>query len=476
MMPPDMRSWRKVAIALGIVTMVVGAVAVVATREQPPQENPAQTKAPKARDARSAQALAKRARQGTLTERAGAQPFRVVVLLIDALRRDRLPFYGNTRTKAPYLSRLAAEGAVFERAYAASSWTSSSVASLFTGLYPNQHHVLTGYQFTKHLQRRGVPLQLNRIPDTAPTLPEVMKGLGLATYGVASNPNIGEPMGFMRGFDAFQKKKKLDAKAIQKQTLRWRKKLDRAKEYFLYLHYMDVHEPYRKHEEWYDEEGKSEALARYDSSLGYLDSKLKELHRTLGWRDDTLIVVLADHGEEFGEHGDYGHHNQLYAELVHIPMLFWWPGVIAPQRVTTPVSHVDVLPTLEALVRGSEPETETSGVSLVPLLDGKALPERTIYAVRASESKTPPIIKTAALRGRWKYIRTSPDGEELYDMESDPRDEKNVVAENRAVADELRRELEAFDAEPKRHARAFRNSERSAGDLEHQLRALGYAQ
>jgi arylsulfatase A-like enzyme len=412
-----------------------------------------------------------------LRERAGGRPFRVVVVVIDALRADRLSFYGHARNTAPFLGRLAAAGAVFERAYAASSWTSSAMASLFTGLYPDQHHVLTGYNFTRRSQRGDRPLRLNRIPDTAPTLPEVVRRLGLPTYAVAANPNIGEPMGFSRGFDRFARTQQWSAEAVNAQVLGWREDLAAADAYFLYLHYMDTHMPYPRREPWYDASQPSEPLARYDSAIGYLDARLEELYRALGWHERTLLLVLADHGEEFGDHGGHGHRNQLYAELLRIPLLLHWPGVVEPRRVSDPVSQVDLLPTLESLLGADAPRTGTDGVDLSSLLDGGTLPERTLFAVRATEMRDPPLVRRAALRGRWKYVRSWPGGtEELYDAEADPRDERDLLRERRAVAAALRRELEAFEARPKRHPRAYRDSERPAAELEEELRALGYVE
>jgi arylsulfatase A-like enzyme len=413
----------------------------------------------------------------TLAERAAAQPFRVVLILLDATRADRLPFYGNSRNTAPFLNQLAAESAVFERAYAASSWTPSSVASLFTGLYPNQHQVLTGYNFTRRSQRSDRPLELNRIPDTAVTLPELMQRAGFATFGAANNPNIGHPMGFARGFQRFQQRRNPLADVINKQALRWSDALRKTPRSFLYLHYMDMHAPYQRHDPWFDASSKYTELAHYDSSIGYADAHIRELYEKLGWDRNTLLIILADHGEEFGDHGDHGHHNQLYSELLHVPLVFHWPGVIKPGRIETPVSLVDVRPTLEQLATGKPAETPSDGLSLLPLLDGSAIPNRTLFAIRWTETADPVVVRKAALSERWKYIYTEPGGrEELYDMLEDPVDQHDRFADERDVAAGLRRELDRLDAQPVRHKRSFAESERSAGALEQQLRALGYVQ
>ena len=271
-------------------------------------------------------ALIARIAQPTLIERAAAEPFRVVLILLDATRADRFSFYGHSRDTTPFLTQLAADSAVFDRAYAVSSWTSTSVASLFSGLHPNQHHVRTGYNFARRSQRTDRPLRLNRIPDAVPLLPELMLRAGFATFGVANNPNICERMGFSRGFERFAQKRERTADVINQQALGWADELGRAQRYFLYLHYMDMHMPYRRHDPWFDATAKDASLARYESSLGYADSHIRELYQTLGWDKNTLLIVVADHGEEFDDHGQRGHPNQLYAELLRVPLLVHWPG------------------------------------------------------------------------------------------------------------------------------------------------------
>jgi hypothetical protein len=133
----------------------------------------------------------------------------VVVIVVDALRPDHLGFYGHFRETAPYLASLASRSVVFTRAVSTSTWTAPSTASLFTGLHPLQHAVQLGIvahqnrvEFDKETQ--SVKLELNRIPDSVETLPEIFRNLGYRTFGIATNPNIGSGIGFDRGFDRFK--------------------------------------------------------------------------------------------------------------------------------------------------------------------------------------------------------------------------------------------------------------------------------
>src|SRR5262245_11834417 len=160
----------------------------------------------------------------------GDRPARVVFVLLDTVRADHLAPYGCARDTMPFLSQLAAKGVVFEKAWAPSSWTPSSMASIFTGLWVNQHGVLIGYRATRKALKEGADqLQLNRIPKALPTLPEVMKGAGYRTYGAADNVNIGRPMGFARGFDRFMMK---SHGAVRDRVAKWKDELARHGSYF----------------------------------------------------------------------------------------------------------------------------------------------------------------------------------------------------------------------------------------------------
>jgi arylsulfatase A-like enzyme len=408
---------------------------------------------------------------------ATAAPFNIVIVLVDALRADRLPFYGSPKQTAPFLDKIAKRGAVFQRAHAASTWTSSSVASLFTGLYPLQHQVWSGFAMTRRSQSSDHPLLLNRLPDGVRTLAESLKSRGYSTFGVSSNPNFAREMGFQRGFDRFHQYRRKTGDLINRSVLEWKPELERAQKYFLYVHYMDAHEPYPRHEPAFDPSEPNQRLARYDSAIGYVDERIQELYAALGWHERTLLIVLADHGEEFGDHGGAGHGNTMYRELLRIPFVFSWPGVIAPRRIDDNVSNVDVLPTIDALTSKARPAAAGPGRSLVPLLEGRAMQARTLFAMRRSEMLDPPLERYAVIQGDWKYIQTRPGGtEELFDTRRDVRERDNRSSASPEVAARLRAELAAFEANAAKFERAFVNSERSAADLARQLRALGYVQ
>jgi arylsulfatase A-like enzyme len=330
---------------------------------------------------------------------------------------------------------------------------------------------------TRRTQATDQPLELNRLPDGARTLAESMKRRGYRTFGVSSNPNFAAEMGFQRGFDRFEHHRGGKGAAINRSVLQWKAELERAPKYLLYVHYMDTHKPYPRHEPAYDRAEPNPMLARYDSAIGYVDERIQELYAALRWHERTLLIVTADHGEEFGDHGGVEHGNTMYAELLRVPLLLSWPGVITPRRVTDNVSNVDLLPTIEALTGKANDATPASGVSLLPLLEGKSMPARTLFAMRRTERLEPQRERRAAIREQWKYIVTMPGNhEELFDTRRDPRDQRNVIAESKDVGARLRAELDAFEVKAKKHPRAFVNSEQTASDLAQELRALGYVQ
>jgi arylsulfatase A-like enzyme len=420
-----------------------------------------------------------------------APDFDVVLVVVDTLRVDRLSFYGGANPSTPFLDELARRSAVFERAHSASTWTAPATASLFTSLYPSQHGLWTGYVAAIAIEKLG---RINRIPQAAPTLPEVMRGLGFRTFGVADNLNISEEMGFARGFDRFARHEHEGAGVMNATVREWLPEIQAPGRSFLYLHYMEPHAPYPRHDEWlrpdsgtdqaarlsawgrrFDASQLGDALESYDSALGFLDAHLRELYELLGWGENTLLILTADHGEEFLDHGHYGHHlPKLYAELLRVPLLVFFPGRFEPRRIRDNVSLIDLLPTLRELA-GGEPSPLDEGRSLVPLLEGGDQPERTLFAMRVLEGVEPAPALTAAIRGRWKYVVTSPGGtEELFDLEADPADQRNRVDEAPGVAAELRETIAEFEASAARLPREY-GAERTREHEEH-LRALGYIQ
>lgn len=380
-----------------------------------------------------------------------AREANVVLVLIDTLRADHLPFYGYSRQTAPFLAGLAARGAVFENAFSTSSWTAPAAASLFTGLYPPQHGVVTGLIATRRLQKKDPTVQLNRVPERLVTLGEVMKQAGYRTYGVSNNANIRGELGFAQGFDQFRyfHSARASAPDVNGAVKEWEAELRGGAKYFLYLHYMDPHAPYDERPPWTfpGRTRKEKRIAAYDSEVRYVDEHLKELAGRLGWSENTLLIVLADHGEEFREHGRDWHGNTLHDEVLRIPLLIHFPPFVPAQRVADNVSLVDVLPTLGDLV-GMPADASRAGVSLLGRLQGQPLPPRPVYAHlfrQAGLWGAPELKLRALIEGNWKLLSGS-EGEELYDLAADREEAFDRLAEAQDVADRLRLRLAELEA------------------------------
>lgn len=293
----------------------------------------------------------------------------VVVVVIDTLRADHLGSYGYARPTSPNIDRLAAEGVLFERAIAASSYTREAVAAIFSGQYPSENRWGSGWEATPD-------------PDL-PTLATLFKERGAHTGFFSGTPML-EGLTFHRGFDEAQclvTQYGISGadERVANEALRWMGRNTDAP-FFSYIHLLDPHAPYnppakvlrqfaepiaepialyeevRQHvpERVAEGFGPGEArfddmIARYDAEIAVVDAVVGRLMtglRALGLDQRTLVILTADHGEEFLEHDFVEHAWRLYPESVHIPMIFWAPKHLAPERVGDAVSQVDLLPTL----------------------------------------------------------------------------------------------------------------------------------
>ena len=305
----------------------------------------------------------------------------VLMVLIDTLRADHTGVGGGLRA-TPFLDDLAAESIVFERAYANASWTRPSVATLFTSRLPTSH---------------GCVNRDGRLVDELVTLAEVLQGNGYATEGVISNGNVVPNLGFGQGFDTYEHVGGRPYATAEQMLPAVREALDVMNDEsapgFVYLHYVDPHDPYHRQPEFdfaadlpgtFD--GSREAidvyrhsstkpdsteLARvhglYDGEIAWIDARLSELFAELertGVLDRAWVIVTSDHGEGLWQHGIPGHGQHVYEEQVHVPLIFRPPGglVGGALAVTEPMGLLDVAPTL----------LEFLGVAAPPGFEGRS--------------------------------------------------------------------------------------------------------
>lgn len=378
----------------------------------------------------------------------------VLVIVVDCLRADRLGADGLT----PNLDELAAGpgGVRFDTAIAPATWTKPSIASLFTSVYPREH----GIEAVGSEDAEG-RLWSAVLPDGFTTLAEHFQASGYETTAVLNQVHLTHENGFAQGFDHFHSWRGKGAFFLNRKLLEWfdaRPPVaagERRQPFFAYLHYLDPHWPYNarlrgedgrpasgpdpedlaieppppgrgnRAQSWIDalpEAERSEAARRlarrYDLEVQLTDHAIGRLLRTLGRSDalaDTLVVVTSDHGEAFLERGLLQHGHAPHEELVRIPLVLRLPAPSAPPnpvRIDTPVSLVDLLPTLLSAASLPVPEG-IAGLDLTPLWRGAAAPPRTL----AAEG-----LDSFALRSRSHKLLRAGGETRFFDLEADPRE------------------------------------------------------
>jgi arylsulfatase A-like enzyme len=426
-----------------------------------------------------------------LHDRAAYRGSRGVVLIsIDTLRRDHVSLYGYPRRTMPGLEALARKAVVFDDAVSTSSWTLPAHASLLTSTYPGVHGA-TGSSV-------GLSPQL-------PTLASALRASGFFTQAMVTHLYLSREFGFGEGFDRHRYLPETRAEELTDQAIRFlESRADR--DFFLFLHYYDPHwhyDPPAPYDTAFDSgySGKATGVwwefkeldpstieprdlrhieALYDGEILYTDRQLERLFqemKRLGVFDEALIVVTADHGEEFLDHGRWEHQKTLYDEQLRIPLLLKLPRTERARRVSEQVSLLDVAPTILEGLRIRRPAT-FQGRSLIAAIEsgsGEAVPE----AWAETEHTLDGSRKIALRRGASseKAIFTIGDAGvafELFDLARDPEELRDLADRN--ARDALKARLDAYLAEVERRGKArgaIPEVHLDPEDLE-RLRALGY--
>ncbi|MCP5054172.1 MAG: sulfatase [bacterium] len=401
--------------------------------------------------------------------------FNVVLIVIDTLRSDHLPFYGYKKNTAPFLGELAKQGVVFENAFSASSWTSPATASIFTSLYPYQHGVLMGLLAIRNAQKIDPKVTINRIPQKITTITEVLKKEGYQTYGVADNLNIDKRQGFTQGFDRFRTFMYRQAPTVNETVKKWKNKLTNGKKYFLYLHYMEPHAPYHPREPWYEpfEDKRKHRISAYDSEINYVDQHIKELFELFHWGKNTLVIVTSDHGEGLWDHGLMGHGKTLHREEIQVPLLIYLPGKKTARRVSTNVGTIDILPTVRDLI-GLEKSEIDEGVSLVPLMEGKEhdLDKRNLFSYLWVKMKDTIEWKSTIYKN-WHFIIKLPEFRYLFSLLKDQKEKFNQFNAGKDTAALLEKRFDEFMKKSKKFKQESSTVELDKKKTD-KLKSLGY--
>ena len=430
-----------------------------------------------------------------------APPKGIVLVTIDTLRSDRLGCYGYTRDTSPFIDSLARKGVLFTDAYSSSSWTVPSMASIFTGLYPSSHGVRHG------VVEGGNVLHQEALSEDLPSLPAALQRAGYTTFGISSNLHMTRKTGFARGFDHFSALGFATGDEVNEAALAMVDRIDAAQRWFLWVHYFDPHDPYLFRAPWAETYCSTPAICRkisddsvkmkrlrvmrrtnrrgpyfvsalrdlYDSEINYCDARLRELFQRLPGIADCLVIVTADHGEEFEEHGGLGHGTTLYDELVRVPLILRPPGGRAEPIVhERPASLVDILPTLLDAA-GLSPPAGSEGRSLLARGSGPAGPGCAPTAPKVFMELDRKFLGSAVRSDGWKLIDVERPmaGTALYDLAADPGETANLAGVEVKATARLHRALETWRRRPVPAVTPATAAPLSEEELE-SLQSMGY--
>lgn len=379
----------------------------------------------------------------------------VLVVLIDTLRADKLGCYESDLGLTPRIDRLAGEGFLFERAFAHAPWTLPSAASLLTSTYPGRHGAGG---------RQGDRFRFTKISPEVRTLAECFREGGYETGAIVNVLFLAPKYGIARGFGDFDfrppeanQRDQRTAGEVTDRAIAWIRRHEASSDrpFFYLAHYFDPHltyDPpasYRKRfalpvDHARDDElfGTESDMIRlragavdakllpmnrlerlYNGEVAYTDEQVGRLVDTLdemGLAESTLVVLTADHGEEFLDHGGYEHGHTLYDELIQVPLIFRQPGTIAAGRASATVGQIDVGPTVCGLA-GIPPEATFQGHSLEPMMSGGSVENRVVL----SQGNVWGASLSSLRFGGYKLIER-PDGVELYHLATDRRERRDL--------------------------------------------------
>ena len=398
-------------------------------------------------------------------EKAGTS---VILITLDTMRTDALGSYGSGGTGTPHLDRLAAGGVLFESAISQAPATGPSFASMMTSLYPTEHGAIHS---TKVIDEGNVMLA------------ERFRDFGHRTGAFVSCSILNKRYGFDQGFSVYDDEtgqrysgnhSERSAAETTSRALRW---LEQRPEemFFLWIHYFDAHAPYREHPQPGAESGRERmrrgtnaylrALERsgsqaallqnlpgiralYDAEVRYIDQQVGRLLagvEALGWRDHSLVVVSADHGEELFDHGFFhGHYRSLSESVLRVPLIFWFPKSLPRGlRIDSVVQNIDIAPTILSIA-GLPPLEKQSGVDLEPtMLGARSDDGRLAWSMREPYASMPGGNAIAVRDQRFKAIFYSKAAPRLYDLETDGMEREDLSMKSperlrafRSLADE----------------------------------------
>ncbi len=431
----------------------------------------------------------------------------VLLITIDALRTDHLSCHGYSRMTTPEIDRAASEGVDFLNCYVQAPHTHASVASILTGLYPFRHESVIGSRKLSHIHE---------------TIAECLQKHEYTTGAFVFNYWLSREMGFAQGFQDYNYlNRDLSDQTVENSIKEWISG-QRGTPFFLWLHYLEPHAGYIARDPYFDlfmpgyrgprDEFTNDSLNQhrlakhrlkkkrlqyiigcYDSEIRCADASigriLDHLHSE-GLTSNTLVIITADHGEEFQDHGSLGHDHTLYNELLHVPLVMKAPDVLVPGRSTVSVQSIDLYASIMDLLGIPVPHT-VQGHAIFTEDSTERFDEPYAYAQRYFINPDAHLVSFQTYS--WKLLlqinqidrsdfnHWSPDAKRdtifLYNLAVDPREQNNVADENPEKVELLIRCIcELLEKNRRSPARSVREVETDLDeDTKAKLRSLGYA-
>ncbi len=432
----------------------------------------------------------------------------VVMIMVDTLGIAHTGYYNNQYSHTPNIDKLAQNGVSFTQAYATSSWTKPAIASIFTSYMPSHH---------KNTQIYDI------LSQDLCTLAEHFQNKGFKTAGIISHQIIDKQFGFSQGFETYIQMNKcpnsdphwqITSKSITDESIKWLNNNmgQNNSHFFLFVHYFDPHYAYRHHPQFdltsqyqgnltpgmgyhtlmkkrskFSKEDIDYLVGLYHEEIKYTDFHIGRLLSYMEDRDiakKTLVLFVADHGEEFMQRGSLGHGQTLYNEVIHVPFIFYLPGILSSHMVELPVSQLDIMPTLLSMSRVPVLDPTWEGISLIPYLKNSKYPSpsRDIFSEVsvAAEGYFSNLCseKTAVINGKDKLIFDKPTNSwEIYNLGNDPEELKKIPEKKAPRFSELSDKIRTY----REGQKAYQESDPASKlkytpkDLQ-QLKSLGYIQ